>query len=105
MVNITYAITVCNELEEITKFSSGLENLTSEKLLNIGENFIKASFVDELTIIIILANDDFSKFENKALVVNFSKESRGYSILEIEEKSDSQIIEILKSIKSGLNSI
>jgi hypothetical protein len=30
------------------------------------------------------------------LVVNFSKESRGYSILEIEEKSDTQIIEILK---------
>jgi CMP-N-acetylneuraminate monooxygenase len=83
-------------LEEITKFSSGLENLTSEKLFNIGENFIKASFVDELTVIIILANDDFSKFENKALVVNFSKESRGYSILEIGEKSDTQIIEILK---------
>ncbi len=83
-------------LEEITKFSSGLKNFSSEKLLEIGENFIRASFIDELTVVIILANDDFSKFEDKALVVNFSKESRGHSILEIGEKSDAQIIDILK---------
>ncbi|QWE06608.1 Rieske 2Fe-2S domain-containing protein [Polynucleobacter sp. JS-JIR-5-A7] len=82
--------------EEITKFSSDAEGFISKKLLILGEKFLSASFFDKLTIVIIPSNDDFSNFENTALVVNFSQEGRGSSIIDIDKKLDSQVIDMLR---------
>ncbi|MFM2392583.1 MAG: hypothetical protein RLZZ546_560, partial [Bacteroidota bacterium] len=82
--------------EEIMKFSSGSEGFNSKKLLILGENFLKTSFFDDLTIVIIPSNDDFSNFEDKALVVNFSQDDRGASIIDIDKKLDREIINMLR---------
>ncbi len=82
--------------QEIVKFSSDSEGFNSNKLHVLGENFLTSSFCDELTIVIIPSNDDFSEFGDAALFVNFSKESREYSIVKIGGKSNYQIIDMLR---------
>lgn len=82
--------------EEVAKFSSCSESFNSKKLRILGENFLRSLFFDELTIVIIPSNEDFSNFENKALVVNFSQEAREALIIDIDKMSDYQIIDGLR---------
>jgi hypothetical protein len=93
MINITYAITVCNELEEITKLVDFLKDRIKkddEILIQYDETSVTDAIRNYLTILSQLhtnvikvigypLNDDFASFKN-----NIKNNSKGIFIFQID---------------------
>ena len=109
MINITYAITVCNELEEITKLIDFLKNKIDkddEILIQYDENSATKPVKDYLTIISQLhnsnikvisypLNNDFASFKN-----NLKDNASGIFIFQIDadEIPSEDLMENIKDI-------
>jgi hypothetical protein len=109
MINVTYAITVCNELEEITKLIDFLKNKIDkddEILIQYDENSATKPVKDYLTIISQLhnsnikvisypLNNDFASFKN-----NLKDNARGIFIFQIDadEIPSEHLMENIKDI-------
>lgn len=72
-------------------FISSLDNLTC-----IGNILISSKFEDSLTLVLIPSNDDFSEFGELYLIVNFSKEDRGFSIKNHNHQTNLDIVKNLR---------
>jgi hypothetical protein len=93
MINITYAITVCNELEEITKLIDFLKDKIEKEdeiLIQYDEESATKSIIDYLTIISQLHNtnikvisfplkNDFASYKN-----NLKNHAKGIFIFQID---------------------
>ena len=109
MINVTYAITVCNELEEITKLIDFLKNKIDkddEILIQYDENSATKPVKDYLTIISQLhnsnikvisypLNNDFASFKN-----NLKDNASGIFIFQIDadEVPSEHLMENIKDI-------
>ena len=109
MINVTYAITVCNELEEITKLIDFLKNKIDkddEILIQYDENSTTKPVKDYLTIISQLhnsnikvisypLNNDFASFKN-----NLKDNAKGIFIFQIDadEIPSEHLMENIKDI-------
>jgi len=109
MINVTYAITVCNELEEITKLIDFLKNKIDkddEILIQYDENSATKPVKDYLTIISQLhnsnikvisypLNNDFASFKN-----NLKDNASGIFIFQIDadEIPSEDLMENIKDI-------
>ena len=109
MINVTYAITVCNELEEITKLIDFLKNKIDkddEILIQYDENSATKPVKDYLTIISQLhntnikvisypLNNDFASFKN-----NLKDNASGIFIFQIDadEIPSEHLMENIKDI-------
>ena len=109
MINVTYAITVCNELEEITKLVDFLKNKIDkddEILIQYDENSTTKPVKDYLTIISQLhnsnikvisypLNNDFASFKN-----NLKDNAKGIFIFQIDadEIPSEHLMENIKDI-------
>ncbi len=109
MINITYAITVCNELEEITKLIDFLKNKIhkgDEILIQYDEDSTTKAVKDYLTIISQLhntnvkvisypLNNDFASFKN-----NLKDNASGIFIFQIDadEIPSEYLMENIKDI-------
>jgi hypothetical protein len=109
MINVTYAITVCNELEEITKLIDFLKNKIDkddEILIQYDENSATKPVKDYLTIISQLHNtnikvisypldNDFASFKN-----NLKDNASGIFIFQIDadEIPSEDLMENIKDI-------
>ena len=109
MINVTYAITVCNELEEITKLIDFLKNKIDkddEILIQYDENSATKPVKDYLTIISQLhnsnikvisypLNNDFASFKN-----NLKDNAKGIFIFQIDadEIPSEHLMENIKDI-------
>ena len=109
MINVTYAITVCNELEEITKLIDFLKNKIDkddEILIQYDENSATKAVKDYLTIISQLhnsnikvisypLNNDFASFKN-----NLKDNASGIFIFQIDadEVPSEHLMENIKDI-------
>jgi len=109
MINVTYAITVCNELEEITKLVDFLKNKIDkddEILIQYDENSATKPVKDYLTIISQLhnanikvisypLNNDFASFKN-----NLKDNASGIFIFQIDadEIPSEHLMENIKDI-------
>jgi hypothetical protein len=109
MINVTYAITVCNELEEITKLVDFLKNKIDkddEILIQYDENSATKPVKDYLTIISQLhntnikvisypLNNDFASFKN-----NLKDNASGIFIFQIDadEIPSEDLMENIKDI-------
>ena len=109
MINVTYAITVCNELEEITKLIDFLKNKIDkddEILIQYDENSTTKPVKDYLTIISQLhntnikvisypLNNDFASFKN-----NLKDNASGIFIFQIDadEIPSEDLMENIKDI-------
>jgi hypothetical protein len=109
MINVTYAITVCNELEEITKLIDFLKNKIDkddEILIQYDENSATKPVKDYLTIISQLhnsnikvisypLNNDFASFKN-----NLKDNASGIFIFQIDadEMPSEHLMENIKDI-------
>jgi hypothetical protein len=109
MINVTYAITVCNELEEITKLVDFLKNKIDkddEILIQYDENSTTKPVKDYLTIISQLhnanikvisypLNNDFASFKN-----NLKDNASGIFIFQIDadEIPSEHLMENIKDI-------
>jgi hypothetical protein len=109
MINVTYAITVCNELEEITKLVDFLKNKIDkddEILIQYDENSTTKPVKDYLTIISQLhnanikvisypLNNDFASFKN-----NLKDNASGIFIFQIDadEIPSEDLMENIKDI-------
>ena len=109
MINVTYAITVCNELEEITKLIDFLKNKIDkddEILIQYDENSATKPVKDYLTIISQLhntnikvisypLNNDFASFKN-----NLKDNANGIFIFQIDadEIPSEHLMENIKDI-------
>jgi hypothetical protein len=109
MINVTYAITVCNELEEITKLVDFLKNKIDkddEILIQYDENSTTKPVKDYLTIISQLhnsnikvisypLNNDFASFKN-----NLKDNAKGIFIFQIDadEIPSEDLMENIKDI-------
>jgi len=92
MVNITYAITVCNELEEITRLLNFLQPKLKENdeiLIQYDEDGVSKEVLDYLNILVSLhknhkvigfsLNNDFATFKN-----NLKNHANGMFLLQID---------------------
>jgi hypothetical protein len=109
MISITYAITVCNELEEITKLIDFLKDRISEEdeiLIQYDSNSASKGVIDYLTIISQFhntnvkvisfpLNNDFASFKN-----NLKNNANGIFIFQIDadEIPSEDLMENIKDI-------
>ena len=66
--------------DEVNKFTRGVANLSIDDLCTVGELFIKSTFEDDLTVVFIQTNTDFSKAIGPWLEVNFSGAGRSFKL-------------------------
>lgn len=83
-------------LQNINQFHEVEFTSSSENLNDIGSQFISSTFEDSLTIVIIPSNDDFSEFGELCLIVNFSKENRGFETKNHYRQTNLEIIKNLR---------
>jgi CMP-N-acetylneuraminate monooxygenase len=89
--------------DEISYFTGPCNNLTDDLLELLGNRYIQSSFYDNLIIVFLPSNADFSKVISKGLVINFSKENRSFELINTGEISDQEIAMSLKNQNSDSN--
>jgi CMP-N-acetylneuraminate monooxygenase len=80
----------------------GRSELTSEELLLIGKKFLSSTFSDNLTVVLIPANDSITKDIGFALKIDFSPQHRNAEVIYINGETDSDLI---SSVNVNLNNL
>lgn len=80
--------------EEISNFSPKNPIITDEYLQRLGDQFLKSSFCENLTIVILPSSSNFDRLASKALVINFSKSNRTSYLMECENSNEEIINKI-----------
>ena len=98
--------------DEVKQFSGNEWSITDSYLNNLGENFMKSNFQDDLTVVLFPSSDDINSFISKGLSIDFSTSNRGFQLIECENNNEEIIrklhnpnsnnIELLKVRASSL---
>jgi CMP-N-acetylneuraminate monooxygenase len=80
--------------EEISNFSPKNPIITDEYLQRLGDQFLKSSFCENLTIVILPSSKNFDRVVSKALVIDFSKSNRMSYLMECENSNEEIINKI-----------
>lgn len=71
--------------EDINNFSKDTPNFGFKELSNLGEEFIKSNFFDNLTVLILPTDNEFNIISKFFLNINFSYSNRTYDVVEYKK--------------------
>ena len=89
-------------IEDDVKLFTVEKCITDEFLINVGIQYLKSGFYDDLSVVFLPSNDDISSPVSKALVVDFSNKNRSYKLIECRDIGNEEIV---KSIENSSNNI
>lgn len=78
--------------------SDGLEGrgeLSPEELMVVGDKFVSSAFTDDLTVVLIPANDSITKDMGYGLVIDFSLQHRSAKIIPLNGETDIELASII----------